>query len=132
MSTFVDTSALFALLDGDDENHERASRTWQTLSDRDEDLLTTNYVLVETFALFQNRLGLEAVRNLQEIFVPLIGVFWITEDVHAVAAAILLTAGKRRLSLVDCASFEAMRRSGVTRAFAFDRHFAEQGFERVP
>lgn len=132
MSTFVDTSALFALLDGDDENHERAARTWQTLSDRDEDLLTTNYVLVETFALFQNRLGLEAVRNLQEIFVPLIGVFWITEDVHAVATAILLTAGKRRLSLVDCASFEAMRRSGVTRAFAFDRHFAEQGFERVP
>jgi len=132
LSTFVDTSALFALLDGDDENHERAARTWQTLSDRDEDLLTTNYVLVETFALFQNRLGLEAVRNLQEIFVPLIGVFWITEDVHAVATAILLTAGKRRLSLVDCASFEAMRRSGVTRAFAFDRHFAEQGFERVP
>jgi predicted nucleic acid-binding protein len=132
LSTFVDTSALFALLDGDDENHERAARTWQSLSDRDEDLLTTNYVLVETFALFQNRLGLEAVRNLQEIFVPLFRVFWITEDVHAVAAAILLTAGKRRLSLVDCASFEAMRRSGVTRAFAFDRHFAEQGFERVP
>jgi predicted nucleic acid-binding protein len=132
LSTFVDTSALFALLDGDDENHERAARTWQTLSDRDEDLLTTNYVLVESFALFQNRLGLEAVRNLQEIFVPLFGVFWITEDIHAVAAAILLTAGKRRLSLVDCASFEAMRRSGVTRAFAFDRHFAEQGFERVP
>lgn len=29
-------------------------------------------------------------------------------------------------------SFEIMRRLRLRRAFAFDRHFAEQGFELVP
>jgi predicted nucleic acid-binding protein len=32
-------------------------------------------------------------------------------------------------SLIDLVSFEVMRRSRVTHAFAFDRHFAIAGFE---
>jgi len=33
---------------------------------------------------------------------------------------------------LNCVSFEVMRRSRLTRAFAFDRHFAEQGFQQIP
>ncbi len=40
----------------------------------------------------------------------------------------LLTAGRRDLSLVDCVSFDSMRRQGVPDAFAFDQDFVEQGF----
>jgi len=40
-----------------------------------------------------------------------------------------LTAARRQLSLVDCISFEVMRRRGIKTAFTFDDHFAEQGFE---
>jgi uncharacterized protein len=36
------------------------------------------------------------------------------------------------LSLVDPASFEAMRRQGIRRAFTFDRHFGGYGFTRLP
>jgi predicted nucleic acid-binding protein len=43
-----------------------------------------------------------------------------------------LTSARRRLSLVDCTSFEVMRRLGITSAFAIDRHFVEQGFEVLP
>ncbi len=43
-----------------------------------------------------------------------------------------LTAGRRALSLVDCASLVVMRRLGVEKAFTFDRHFAEQGFMLIP
>ena len=60
MSTFVDTSALPAVLDVDDAYHARASRLWSDLVSGDEDSLTTSYVLVETFALAQARLGLSA------------------------------------------------------------------------
>jgi predicted nucleic acid-binding protein len=38
------------------------------------------------------------------------------------------SARRRDLSLVDCVSFEVMRRNGITRAFAVDRHFQELGF----
>ncbi len=58
MSVFVDTSALLAVLDAGDAQHPPARAAWQTLLERDERLITTSYVPVETFALVQNRLGM--------------------------------------------------------------------------
>lgn len=66
MSMFIDTSALYALLDADDENYVSSASTWDTLITSDERIVTTNYVIVETFALIQNRLGLRALREFQD------------------------------------------------------------------
>jgi len=44
------------------------------------------------------------------------------------AVAALLAARQRRLNLVDCASFSVMRQASAQLAFAFDQHFAEEGF----
>jgi uncharacterized protein len=132
VSTFVDTSALLAVLDADDAQHARASRVWSDLVGSDEDLLTTSYVLVETFALVQARLGLGATRLLNDDVVPILRVTWVDEGLHRAAMTALLTAQRRELSLVDCVSFEAMRRLGAERAFAFDRHFRQQGFALIP
>jgi len=132
MAIFADTSALYALLDGDDENHERSARIWRQIMASDDDVVTTNYVLVETFALVQNRLGLEAVREFQENVVPVLEVEFIASDVHRLGIAALLAAHRRKLSLVDCVSFEVMRDSGIKSAFAFDDHFREYGFSVVP
>jgi predicted nucleic acid-binding protein len=44
----------------------------------------------------------------------------------------LLTADRRQLSLVDCSSFETMRRLGIKKVFSFDEHFREQDFEVIP
>ena len=131
MSVFVDTSALFAVLDGDDQNHAQARQTWANLIGQAEELVCTNYILVETSALVQHRLGMEAVRVLEEDVAPILIVEWVDEGTHAAGVAALLTAARRPLSLVDCVSFETMRRLGLRTAFAFDEHFAEQGFELV-
>lgn len=132
MSTFVDTSAILAVLDADDAQHTRASRVWSDLVRGEEDLLTTSYVLVETFALVQARLGLGATRLLSDDVVPVLRVTWVDEALHRAAMTALLTARRRDLSFVDCVSFEAMRRLGAERAFAFDRHFRQQGFVLIP
>ena len=42
--------------------------------------------------------------------------------------AAVLAARRRDLSVVDCVSFEAMRRQHIVSAFAFDPHFGAQGF----
>ena len=131
MSVFVDTSALLAVLDADDAYHARASRHWSDLVSGEEDLLTTSYVLVETLALAQARLGLPAARLLNDDVVPILRVTWVDEALHRAAATAMLTAQRRHLSLVDCVSFEAMRRLGAERVFAFDRHFRQQGFTLV-
>ena len=52
--------------------------------------------------------------------------------IHRAAVAAVLASARRNLSLVDCASFEVMRRRGLRTAFTLDRHFAEQGFAVVP
>jgi predicted nucleic acid-binding protein len=132
MSAYVDTSALLAILDADDRQHARAAAAWRGLIEAEEELVVTNYVLVETFALVQNRLGLKALRTFQQDVVPMLHIAWMNEEGHDAAVTALLTAARRRLSLVDCASFDTMRRSGLTRAFTLDRHFSEQGFEQIP
>ena len=129
MSTFVDTSALLAVLNADDDNHTPAAKAWRSLVESEEPLVCTSYTLVELFALVQHRFGLRAVRDLQEGVVPLLGVVWVDAGLHAEGVSALFAAARRRLSLVDCVSFACMRRLGITRAFHFDPHFREQGFE---
>ncbi len=53
---------------------------------------------------------------------------WMDEELHRRAESAFRTAGEKRLSLVDCVSFEIMRRRGCETAFAFDEHFEEHGF----
>ncbi|MCK9417780.1 MAG: PIN domain-containing protein [Nitrospirae bacterium] len=129
---FIDTSAFFALLDKDDANHIKAKKAWTDILGFDNTIITSNYVLVECFALLQHRLGLEAVRGFQEDVLPIINVEWIKESTHRAAVSAVLAASKRKLSLVDCVSFETMRSSGIKTVFAFDPHFADQGFTCIP
>ena len=132
MRVFIDTSAFYALLDRDDVNHEKARSAWVELLNVDNSLVTSNYVMVETFALLQNRLGVKAVRGFQEDILPLINIDFVAPEIHRSGIAVLLSASKRHLSLVDCVSFETMRARGIKIAFTFDSHFQEQGFTRTP
>lgn len=132
MSVFIDTSAFYAVFDADDEEHPRAREVWKDLVSVGGPLFTSNYVLVETLALLQSRLGIEAVRAFDDAVAPLLRTLWIDGEVHREAVAAVLTAGRRRLSLVDCSSFVLIRRHGLDSAFAFDGHFSEQGFLTVP
>ncbi len=132
MSLFVDTSALLAFLDADQPRHRDVVEAWDHAMSEERALLTSNYVLVESFALVQRRLGLDALRGLANVLVPLLQLLWIDEELHSAAVAALFVAGRRRLSLVDCTSFELMRRYGLTAALALDDDFARQGFDLVP
>ena len=132
MSTYVDTSGLYAFVDADDVRHADARVAWHRMADAREERVTTNYVLVETVSLLQARLGLAAVRTLAADITPVLRIHWVDEQMHSQALAALITASRRQLSLVDSVSFEAMRWLDIDRVFTFDRHFAEQGFEVVP
>lgn len=131
MTVFIDTSAFYAVLDKDDANHKKAAALWQRLVNRGDLLLTSNYVVVETTALVQRRFGHPAVTAFLADMLPVVQVRCVSEREHESAVAAFLLAGRRKLSLVDCSSFEIMRRLGVPRAFAFDRHFKVLGFETM-
>jgi predicted nucleic acid-binding protein len=131
MTAFVDTSALYALLDANDENHSAALRIWKRLLSERAALLTHNYVLVETGALAQRRLGPAAQRALFEDIQPILRIEWITESRHRRAVDMVLAAARKKLSLVDCASFVLIHEMGADQVFCFDRHFREYGFQTI-
>ncbi len=132
MSVFVDTSALYAVLDADDAEHERAGRQFADLLDGAVSISTHNCVLIETTALVQRRLGMTAVRVLVDDIMPVLAVTWIDEQTHRAACTALTSASNRHVSLVDWVSFTIMRRAGIDTAFAFDDDFDQQGFWTVP
>lgn len=133
MTVFVDTSAIYALIDQEDGNHD-AALEWLDHARREADaiLVTHNYVVIESVALVQSRLGIPAVRNLIDGLLPVINIHFVDENLHGSATRAFLASAKRKLSLVDWISFEMMRDRSISQAFAFDRDFAAQGFKIVP
>jgi predicted nucleic acid-binding protein len=132
VTVFADTSALYALLVRTEEGHAEVAAAFSRLLRGRRSLVTSNYVVLETAALLQRRIGLPAVRDFDERIAPLLTLRWITEPLHRRAMDRLIRADRRGVSLVDCTSFEVMEAEAITEAFALDRGFAAAGFRVVP
>jgi predicted nucleic acid-binding protein len=126
MRTFVDTSALFALLDEDDANHNAAAAVLASLQGAE--LVTHAYVLVETLALVSRRLGWAAVERLLGGVMSVIAVAPVEAAVHETALAAYRESGSAAVSFVDRTSFTFMRVNRLDLAFAFDPDFVRAGF----
>ena len=130
MSVFVDTSALYAVLDEDEPSHMRALDTWRSLVQSTK-LVTHSFVVIECVELVRRRLGSSAVVDLVDGMLPIIDVLWVDETLYAASLEAAKAAGWRA-SLVDHTSFVVMRRSGIELAFTYDSDFERAGFTFVP
>ncbi len=126
---FLDTSAIYALLVPEDEEHERSRAILKSLDETHVEFVSSSFVLQESAALLQSRIGVSAVRLFQEKVFPVLEIEWVTKDLYERAMTALFAAAKRQVSLTDWTSFEVMRKRRIQTAFAFDGHFEEQGFE---
>ena len=124
---FLDTSAIYAWADAADPNHHTSVRRLQAILERGEELLTHNYVLVESLALLQSRLGVRAAVKLAQD-APSFVVEWVDDELHASGVRELERSKKRHVSLVDHVSFLVMKRRQLAVAFAFDPDFTDAGF----
>jgi predicted nucleic acid-binding protein len=129
---YVDTSAFFAMVSSSDANHEAALQTWEDLVENREKLMCNNYILVESIALIQHRVGLEAVAILHNEILPIMEIDWLDESLHNTIMQIVISTNRRVLSFVDHSSFNTMHRHGIKTVFTFDDHFRQQGFEVIP
>jgi predicted nucleic acid-binding protein len=128
-NVFIDTSAFYALMDRSDSYHQKAKKLWTFLLDEEIYFKTTNYIIIETLALLQNRLGFEAAHLYSSDILELVDILWVDEPRHNLAFELWLSLGRKKLSLVDCVSFITLRHFRLENVFGFDRHYDQQGFK---
>jgi predicted nucleic acid-binding protein len=129
---FVDTAAFLAVLNSEDQYHPAARQAWEDILASAAAIISSNYVILETIAILQNRFGMRWVKFFESEILPVVDLQWVDESIHNQGLSALLTANRRSLSLVDCTSFEIIRRLGLELSFTFDPHYLEQGFEVIP
>lgn len=130
---FVDTSAFIALLDPRDDCHAQAVHLEQSLSSRAVRLVTTNFVLDETYTGLRGKIQHGAILRFRDSVRQSrrLSVIRITEALEDQAWEIFAHYHDKDFSFTDCTSFAVMRQLGITTAFAFDEHFEQFGFTRV-
>ena len=128
---FLGTSAIYALADSSDANHDRVVELFSRALTDEEALLVHNYILVESAALLQSCLGLINARQFMRDS-DAFQVHWIEADDHRQSVAVWNERKRQKLSLVDCMSFVVMRLYDVRRVLAFDSDFAKEGFDSYP
>jgi len=118
-----DSSAILALLDADDADHERAvAIAGQIASDRRPSFIT-NYIEAEAHALLLRKLGRMLAREwLLAGGLPVIRVLPAEEDR---AREIVARPSDKDWSLCDAISFAVLDARAIRRAFTFDRHFLQ-------
>ena len=134
---FVDTGGWIAMAVKRDRYHKKAATYYRKLSKDKVRLVTSNYVLAETYtriryddghakALQFNALIQEATKagrlNLE----------WVTPAIHKEAWDIFEKDSDQDFSFVDCTSFAIAERVGVKEAFGFDAHFKTMGLILKP
>jgi predicted nucleic acid-binding protein len=129
---FVDTSGFYALLVGTERDHGAVLEVFRAAAERGRRMVTTNYVMVETSALLQHRIGLAPVHDLEERILPLVTVQWVSSELHRRAVERLFRTDKRKVSLVDVVSFVVMETEGLTDALGLDPDFTTEGFRLLP
>ena len=131
---FVDTGAFIAVTDRSDQYHRRAVTYFRELLESRHALLTTNFILDETYTRLKRRLGADAARTFGEAInkSDQIEILTIDEEIERRAWEIFVKFRDQDFSYTDCTSFVVMRLKRAKTAFAFDTHFEIFGFNIVP
>lgn len=130
MVTFVDTSAIFALVDRLDPTHPAVAGAYGDFEPGS--LITHRYVVIEALALVRRRHGPAAVVRVIDDLLPSMAIAPVDDPVHEVALAEFRASAGAGPSLVDRTSFAFMRARGIETAFAVDRDFRIAGFNVIP
>lgn len=128
---FTDTSFFKAIVDPKDDFYKQAKKILKNLQKEKATLITSNYVLDESFTLIKLRCGREMVdrfrKDLSESSL-VITIMRITVADEAKAWDWFLKDWAD-LSFTDCVSFALMNRLGINRIVTFDKHFQRAGFK---
>lgn len=127
---FVDTSFWKALGDPKDDFHKESKNIWAKIELNRSLIITSNYILDETYTLVRKRCGMDLLLNLKKGILD-----------SQIVKVVRVTASDERsgwkwfqnkwsgLSFTDCVTFALMKRLDLKRVATFDQHFEKAGFQ---
>lgn len=134
MNYFVDTSAWVALFDSSDKYHPLALSGLDLLLGTPVIFFTSDYVFDETVTLLMKRQGkAQAIRYGNWVLsAKNITLIHVEEAAWQGAWEMWQHYSDKQWAFTDCTSFVLMRQHHLHRAFAFDHHFEQAGFQLWP
>jgi len=126
---FVDTSAFLAIENRKDAYHRRALIYREGLLKSGRSLITTDYVLDESYTIIRLRAGhAVAVQFGEDIRASrIIQIVYMTSELLEEAWRIFKSFADKEFSFTDCTSFALMEHLHIDTAFTFDDHFTQYG-----
>jgi predicted nucleic acid-binding protein len=129
LKVFLDTGAFLALADEDDKYHSAATSVYTELLQAKAQLLTSSFVLSETYSLIRFKVGHRAAVEFMKSFAG-IRILRVSEAIEQTAKFIFVRYDDKDFSFVDCTSFALIDYHKLDHAFAFDSHFRQYRFKR--
>jgi predicted nucleic acid-binding protein len=127
---FIDTSANFAIVNKKDIDHIAAINFLKEATEKRCGLISTNFILAETYTLIMRKIGREiAIRYIKDFRNPAFIIRVLQTDEEK-AWDIILKHKDKDYTYTDATSFAVMERLGIKKAFAFDKHFEQYGFQK--
>jgi uncharacterized protein len=130
---FIDSSFFKAILDPQDDFHDKAEIIWDLILKERKICITSNFILDETITLLRSKCNKEIAFRLRDF----IGEYPNLIKIKRVLAVDEGSAWEwfekdwSKLSFTDCVSFAQMKRLGITQVATFDDHFTKAGFKVV-
>lgn len=126
---FVDTAAFLAIENRRDAHHQEALAFRDAVLEAGEPLVTSDYVLAESYTIIRLRAGHavavefgEAVRASRVLRME-----YLTPDILEAAWQIFKAFADKEFSYTDCTSFALMEHLHISTVFTFDQHFRQYG-----
>ena len=129
----LDTGALYALVDENDEHHGEAVACLDSLQKDSYPLFVSNVTIYESYRLILHRLGIaKALDFAEKIFDGTIKIEYTTQADENGARSYLKKYNDQPFTFVDTLNFVVMARIQIFKVFTFDYHFNIIGFVNMP
>jgi hypothetical protein len=130
---FVDTSALYALVEKNDAHHRAARRVVEKLLHSGRKLVLTDYIIDETTTLANVRSGKRVAMRVLDLVEQSEGIRieWVGSLRFEATTTFFRKHADHGYSFTDCTSFIVMNELELTQAMTTDKHFPQAGFEAL-
>jgi predicted nucleic acid-binding protein len=134
MNLFVDSSGWIALFGDRDKFHPQAVAAYRGLTNQRLNLVTTDYVFDETVTFLQKHYGTAVAKQCGQAILaaPYIKLLFVDNQIWQAAWEMFQSYEDKQWAFTDCTNFIVMQQQQVWRAFSFDQHFEQAGFQLWP